>query len=193
MPRGIRRIEAVTGAGAVTFVERHQDLLAGIARQLEAAPAETPERVQRLLDQQADLRRRLQAAERAEARRLAVNLASGSVAVGPISLVAADTSVGNRDALRGLTDDLRQRLASPSVIVLAATIEGRPAFVAAASDEAVALGVNAGALARAMATTAGGGGGGRPGLAMAGGNDPSRIPAALDAGRAYVADVVGAT
>ena len=190
---GIRRIEAVTGAGAVTFVERHQDLLAGIARQLEAAPAETPERVQRLLDQQADLRRRLQAAERAEARRLAVNLASGSVAVGPISLVAADTSVGNRDALRGLTDDLRQRLASPSVIVLAATIEGRPAFVAAASDEAVALGVNAGALARAMATTAGGGGGGRPGLAMAGGNDPSRIPAALDAGRAYVADVVSAT
>ena len=190
---GIRRIEAVTGAGAVTFVERHQDLLAGIARQLEAAPAETPERVQRLLDQQADLRRRLQAAERAEARRLAVNLASGSVAVGPISLVAADTSVGNRDALRGLTDDLRQRLASPSVIVLAATIEGRPAFVAAASDEAVALGVNAGALARAMATTAGGGGGGRPGLAMAGGNDPSRIPAALDAGRAYVAAVVGAT
>ena len=190
---GIRRIEAVTGAGAVTFVERHQDLLAGIARQLESAPAETPERVQRLLDQQADLRRRLQAAERAEARRLAVNLASGSVAVGPISLVAADTSVGNRDALRGLTDDLRQRLAAPSVIVLAATIEGRPAFVAAASDEAVALGVNAGALARAMATTAGGGGGGRPGLAMAGGNDPSRIPAALDAGRAYVADVVGAT
>ena len=190
---GIRRIEAVTGAGAVTFVERHQDLLAGIARQLEAAPAETPDRVQRLLDQQADLRRRLQAAERAEARRLAVDLASGSVAVGPISLVAADTSVGNRDALRGLTDDLRQRLTAPSVIVLAATIEGRPAFVAAASDEAVALGVNAGALARAMATTAGGGGGGRPGLAMAGGNDPSRIPAALDAGRAYVADVVGAT
>ncbi len=190
---GIRRIEAVTGAGAVTLVERHQDLLTGIARQLEAAPAETPERVQRLLDQQADLRRRLQAAERAEARRLAVNLASGSVAVGPISLVAADTSVGNRDALRGLTDDLRQRLAAPWVIVLAATIEGRPAFVAAASDEAVALGVNAGALARAMATTAGGGGGGRPGLAMAGGNDPSRIPAALDAGRAYVADVVGAT
>ena len=66
---GIRRIEAVTGAGAVTFVERHQDLLAGIARQLETAPAETPERVQRLMDQQADLRRRLQAAERAEARR----------------------------------------------------------------------------------------------------------------------------
>ncbi len=190
---GIRRIEAVTGAGAVTFVERHQDLLAGIARQLEAAPAETPERVQRLLDQQADLRRRLQAAERSEARRLAVNLASGSVAVGPISLVAADTSVGNRDALRGLTDDLRQRLAAPWVIVLAATIEGRPAFVAAASDEAVALGMNAGALARAMATTAGGGGGGRPGLAMAGGKDPSRIPAALDAGRAYVADVVGVT
>ena len=186
---GVRRIEAVTGSGAVAFVERNQDLLAGIARQLETAPAETPERVQRLLDQQADLRRRLQAAERAEARRMAARLASESVAVGPLSLVVAETPVSNREALRGLTDDLRQRLNAPWVVVLAATIDGRPAFVAAASDEAVALGVNAGALARAMATTAGGGGGGRPELAMAGGKDPSRIGAALAAGRAYVDDV----
>ena len=187
---GVRRIEAVTGAGAVIFVERSQDLLAGIARQLEAAPTEAPERVQRLLDQQADLRRRLQAAERAEARRQAERLAAESVVVGPISLVAADTSVTNRDALRGLSDDLRQRLIAPWVIVLAATIDERPAFVAAASDDAVALGVNSGALARAMATRAGGGGGGRPELAMAGGKDPARIPAALDAGRAYVTETV---
>ena len=185
---GIRRIEAVSGAGAVTFVERSQDLLAGIARQLDSAPAEAPDRVERLLEHQADLRRRLQASERAEARRQAERLAAESVAVGPISLVAADTAVTNRGALRGLSDDLRQRLDEPWVIVLAATIDGRPAFVAAASDEAVDLGVNAGALARAMATMAGGGGGGRPELAMAGGKDPSRIPAALDAGRAYVSD-----
>ena len=187
---GVRRIEAVTGAGAVAFVERNQDLLAEIARQLETAPAEAPERVERLLDQQANLRRRLQAAERAEARRQAASLAAGAVAVGPISLVAANTSVTSRDALRGLSDDLRQRLDTPWVIVLAATIDGRPAFVAAASDEAVTAGVNAGALARAMAQTAGGGGGGRPELAMAGGTDPSRIPAALEAGHSYLADLV---
>ena len=190
---GVRRIEAVTGAGAVAFVERSQDLLAGVARQLESAPAEAPERVERLLEQQADLRRRLQAAERADARRQAASLASEAISVGPISLVAAHTSVTNREGLRGLSDDLRQRLATPWVIVLAATIEERPAFVAAASDEAVALGVNAGALARAMAMTAGGGGGGRPELAMAGGRDPSRIPAALEAGRAYVSDAAGET
>lgn len=187
---GVRRIEAVTGAGAVTFVERSQDLLTGIARQLESAPAEAPERVQRLLSQQADLRRRLQASERAEARRQAERLAGEAMAVGSISLVAASTSVTNRDALRGLSDDLRQRLDTPWVIVLAAEIDGRPAFVAAASDEAVSAGVNAGELARAMATMAGGGGGGRPELAMAGGKDPARIPAALEAGRAYVADAV---
>ena len=190
---GVRRIEAVTGVGAVTFMERNQDLLAEIARQLESAPSETPERVQRLLDQQADLRRRLHAAERAEARRQAERLAAESVVVGPLSLVAANTSATNRDALRGLSDDLRQRLGPPWVIVLAATINGRPAFVASASDDAVALGVNAGALARAMAAKAGGGGGGRPELAMAGGRDASRIPAALEAGRAYVADTVALT
>ena len=77
--------------------------------------------------------------------------------------------------------------------MLAARIDGRPAFVAAASEEAVALGVNSGALARAMATTAGGGGGGRPELAMAGGTDASQIPAALQAGRAYVANAVALT
>jgi alanyl-tRNA synthetase len=190
---GVRRIEAVTGAGAVALVEHSQDLLAGVAQQLESAPAEAPERVRRLLEQQADLRRRLQQAERAEARRLAENLAAGAIGLGPISMVLADTPVGNRGALRGLTDDLRQRLESPWVIVLAATIEGRPAFVAAASDESVAAGVNAGALARAMATTAGGGGGGRPELAMAGGRDPARIPDALEAGRAYVAELAGAS
>ena len=190
---GVRRIEAVTGAGAVELVERNQDLLAGIARQLESAPAEAPERVQRLLSQQADLRRRLQAAERAEARRQAEQLAAESVSVGPISLIAANTSAANRDALRELSDDLRQRLAPPWVIVLAATIEGRPAFVAAASDDAVAAGINAGALARAMAQTAGGGGGGRPELAMAGGKDPSRIPAALEAGRAHVMNAAAGT
>ena len=187
---GVRRIEAVTGVGAVAYVERSQDLLAGIARQLETAPAEAPERVERLLRQQANLRRQLQAAERADARRQAASLAASAIAVGPISLVAANTSMTNRDALRGLSDDLRQRLDTPWVIVLAATIDGRPAFVAAASDEAVSTGVNAGALARAMAQTAGGGGGGRPELAMAGGKDASRIPAALEAGRAYVADLV---
>ena len=190
---GVRRIEAVTGAGAVGFVERNQDLLAGIARQLESTPTEAPDRVQRLLEQQADLRQRLQAGERAEARRQAERLAAESLAVGPVSLVAANTSATNRDALRRLSDDLRQRLDTPWVIVLAATIDGRPAFVAAASDEAVALGMNAGELARAMATVAGGGGGGRPELAMAGGKDPSRIPAALEAGRAFVADSVGVT
>ncbi len=189
---GVRRIEAVTGAGAVTLVERNQDLLAGIARQLESAPAEAPERLHRLLDQQADLRRRLQAAERSEAQRQAERLAAASVAVGPISLVAANTSAATRDALRELSDDLRQRLETPWVIVLAATIDGRPAFVAAASDEAVAAGANAGTLARAMAHAAGGGGGGRPGLAMAGGKDPSRIPAALEAARACVIDSVAA-
>ena len=189
---GVRRIEAVTGAGAVTFVEWNQDLLAGIARQLESAPAEAPERVQRLVTQQADMRRQLQASERAEARRQAERLAAEAATVGPLSLVAAGTSVTNRDALRGLSDDLRQRLDTPWVIVLAAEIDGRPAFVAAASDEAVAAGVNAGELARAMARTAGGGGGGRPELAMAGGKDPAQIPAALEAGRAYVAEAVAA-
>ena len=152
------RIEAVTGAGAVTFVERNQDLLAGIARQLESAPAEGAGACTAPID--AAGRHAAAVAGIGTGRSAAAGaerLAAEAATVGPLSLVAAGTSVTNRDALRGLSDDLRQRLDTPWVIVLAAEIDGRPAFVAAASDEAVAAGVNAGELARAMARTAGGG------------------------------------
>ncbi len=187
---GVRRIEAVTGHAAVAAVERNQQLLASVARQVDASPAQAPERVQRLQEQLDGLRRSMQAAERAEARRLAAGLASQAQAVGGVSLLAVQVPVSNRGALRDLTADVRQRLPEPWVIVLAAVSGGRPSFVAAASPQAVAAGVHAGTLARAVAEVTGGGGGGRPELAMAGGKDPSKIDAALRAGRDYV-DGVG--
>ena len=187
---GVRRIEAVTGSGAVTLVGRTQALLSDISDKLGAPPSEVPERVQRLQDRVDDLRRRLHAAERIEARRLADSLAARVVDIKGLSLVNAEVSVGDRDALRGLTDALRKKLTDPWVILLAATVDDRPSFVAAASESAIGFGVNSGELARTVAEVTGGGGGGRPELAMAGGTDATRLSDAFEAGKDYLDQVM---
>lgn len=187
---GVRRIEAVTGSGAVNQVSRTQALLSDISDRLGAPPSEIPERVQRLQERVDDLRRRLHAADRIEVLRLADSLAEQVVDIKGLSLVNAEVAVSNRDALRGLTDTLREKLADPWVILLAATVDDRPSFVAAASESAIGFGVHSGELARAVAEVTGGGGGGRAELAMAGGMNASRLSDAFEAGKNYLDQVM---
>ena len=89
------------------------------------------------------------------------------------------------DQLRAVADRIRQRL-SPVVLVLAASIDGKPQFLAAASPELVDRGVHAGNIVREVAKVAGGGGGGRPDMAQAGARDASRIEDALAEGSRLV-------
>ena len=187
---GVRRIEAVTGSGAVNQVGRTQALLSDVSDRLDAPPSEVTERVQRLQDRVDDLRRRLHAAERIEALRLADSLAEQVVDIKGLSLVNAEVSVSDRDALRELTNALREKLVDPWVIVLAATVDDRPSFVAAASESAIGFGVHSGDLARAVAEVTGGGGGGRAELAMAGGMDASCLSDAFEAGKDYLDQIM---
>ena len=186
---GVRRIEALTGHGAADFVQRQQDILEEIAGAAGASAEESPERVRRLKAELAEARRRIAAAERAEARRAAAELLDGRERVDGLTLIAGVVNVTNRDALRQITESLRGELDEPWVILLATSVEAKPAFVAAASTEAVGAGVHAGDLARTVAKVTGGGGGGRPELAMSGGTDATKIGEALDAGRRYVAEL----
>ena len=186
---GVRRIEALTGHGAAEFLQRQQDILDEVADEAGASPAESVDRIRRLKAQLADARRRVAAAERADARRAAVALLEGRERVDGLTLIAGQVGVANRDALRQLTESLRGALDEPWVILLATSVAEKPAFVAAASAQAVNAGVHAGDLARTVAMVTGGGGGGRPELAMSGGTDVTKITEALDAGRRYVADI----
>ena len=188
---GVRRIEALTGHGAAEFVERQQDILNEVAAEAGVSPGESAERVRRLKTELAQARRQVAAAERAEARRSASALLAGREQVDGLTLVAGRVSVANRDALRQVTESLRDQLEEPWVILLATSVAAKPAFVAAASAQAVDAGVHAGDLARTVAKLTGGGGGGRPELAMSGGTDAAKIDEALDAGRSYVAAIRG--
>ena len=94
----------------------------------------------------------------------------------------AKVDIGSHDALKDVADRVRERV-KPSLLVLAAVIDGKPAFLAAATPDLVAGGVHAGNIVREVAKAGGGGGGGRPDMAQAGAKDTSLIDAALAAGR----------
>ena len=93
-------------------------------------------------------------------------------------MLAAQVKVADVDAMREMTDWFRARVGS-GVVVLGATIEGRPQIVAAVTDDLTGRGLHAGKLAGAVAKVVGGGGGGKPTLAQAGGRDPKRLTEAL--------------
>ncbi len=174
---GVRRIEAVTGPGALQHVKREEQVLAEAAARLKARPSELAEKVEKLAEASRDLEREIQ---RLQARLLGGRLErmlQGSSEVSGIRVVAAEVEAADARGMRELGDRLRERLQS-GVVVLAAQVDGKAAWVAMVTRD-LAGRVHAGNLARDLAKVTGGGGGGRPDVAEAGGKDPSRIPEAL--------------
>ncbi len=179
---GTRRIEALSGASAERFLLEQHARLQRLAERLSTPPADLEARIEGIQQELAGLRSRLAGLQRAQAAGQGDELAAAAERIGDAHLVVACVQAASREALKELADDLRRRL-SPSLLVLAAVIDDRPAFVVAATPDLVADGVHAGDIVREVAKAAGGGGGGRPDLAEAGARDPGQIDAALTEGR----------
>jgi alanyl-tRNA synthetase len=180
---GIRRIEALTGRGALELMRARMQSLERIGRQLGTSPEAAEGRVQSLLEQLAGLERKLEMLRLQQAESEALQLQPEDVHGVP--LILGSVASADPDTLRSLIDRLRARYPS-SVIVLGSAIEDRPVIVAAISPDWVARGLHAGNLVKQAAAAMGGGGGGKPGMAQAGGKDPARLPDALDQAKAYV-------
>ncbi len=182
---GVRRVEALTGAGALAHVGAGEAALAEAAGLLRARPDELPGRIRGLLDERkaqgqeiADLRRRLAlAGGPAEAK--------GPETVAGVPFLAQQlTGVSGKD-LRGLIDEHKARLGSGVVLLVADT--GEKAAVAAGVTSDLTSRISAVDLVRVAAEALGGkGGGGRPDMAQAGGADASRAPQAIAAARALL-------
>jgi alanyl-tRNA synthetase len=179
---GLRRIEAVTGRVAAERIRQQEDALAGLGALLRAPPGELGARISFLQEENERLRRQLQAAERRAAREAAQTVEA--INIGDTAVIVQKVEAGSSDALREVGDGLKSRYPS-AVIFLASVIDGKPAFLAMATPD-VAPRVPAGDIVRVAAREAGGGGGGRPELAQGGGNDPSKLDAALEAGRKLI-------
>ncbi|MBE9472225.1 MAG: alanine--tRNA ligase, partial [Chloroflexi bacterium] len=175
---GVRRIEAVTGRGAVDLVERQLGTLQRTAAYLGISSGEVDRKVLGLLDELQAARKEVTRLQERLARREFEALLEQVQPVAGVSLLSARVAVPSMEVLREMTDWFRDRLES-GVVVLGTVLGERPAFVAAVTSDLVGRGVDASRLVRDMARIVGGGGGGRPSLAQAGGRDPSRLDEAL--------------
>jgi alanyl-tRNA synthetase len=179
---GVRRIEALSGAGAVEHAQRQRSAVEAVVSLLNVPADQAADAVQRL---QADVRR---AARETEQLKMKLALGGSSTAgsagagddtqdVNGVKLIARRVAGLEKGALRGLSDSLRDRLGS-GVVVLASENDGKVALVVSVTKDLTSQ-VQAGRLVKELAPIVGGGGGGRPDFAEAGGKDPAGIDALL--------------
>jgi alanyl-tRNA synthetase len=177
---GTRRIEAITGLESVKAFQRDRDQLASLAASLNARPAEISARITALLDETRRLTRELQQAKMKAAMGGGVaGAADDAVDVAGIKLVAREVSGLDKDGLRALVDQHRDRIKS-GVVILASPSDGKVAVVVGVTPDLTKK-VPAGQLVKQLAPIVGGGGGGRPDFAEAGGKDPSKVAELLAA------------
>ena len=184
---GLRRIEALTGVEAERYVEDRAATVSTLARRFRTQPSLILERVSQLEEQVVADRRRLEEAERRASAGTADGLADRAETIGGVKVLVTRVQADSADALRPMVDRLRDLLGS-AFVALAADVDGRPTFIAAATDDVVARGLSAADIVKIAAGIAGGVGGGRPQLAQAGGKDASKIDEALAAALHAVKD-----
>ncbi|MDR3190213.1 MAG: alanine--tRNA ligase [Lactobacillaceae bacterium] len=172
---GIRRIEAVTGQGAMDYVKEH-DALLNQAVALVKAPqlSEVNDKIEALQAQLKEAERQVMSLEAKLANESAASAFNDVKQAGNFSYIAAELAVESMDALRQTADNWKQTKPS-DVLVLAANLGDKVNLLVAVADDAIAKGVKAGDLIKAVAPAIGGGGGGRPDMAQAGGKNPAGI------------------
>ena len=182
---GVRRIEALTGEGALSLVRQRERELREIADLLKSGEEGVAERLEKLLVSQKDLERRLAETQAKLVSGGAQDLLEELQEVGGLKLVIRRVDQIDAKVLRELADKTRDKLKS-GVVVFGGT-DGKKVLLLAAVTKDLTERVNAGNLIRTLAPMVGGGGGGRPDFAQAGGKDPSGLDAAL----ARVPELIG--
>ncbi|MCW2064986.1 UNVERIFIED_ORG: alanyl-tRNA synthetase [Stenotrophomonas maltophilia] len=176
---GVRRIEAVTGQGALDYVDAEEARLAEAAELLGGSAADVVEKIRALGLRQKQLERELEAAKAKAAAGATADLSGQAVEVAGVKVLAVRLEGFDAKALRDAMDRLKQQLGD-AVIVLAGAQDGKAALVAGVNGSAMGK-VKAGELLSHIAGQIGGKGGGRPDLAQGGGEDGPALATALAA------------
>jgi alanyl-tRNA synthetase len=183
---GVRRIEGLTGTGALAAVRQIGDTLSAAAATLKAQPAALVSAIERLQNDKRAIEKELEALHRAQARAAAADLATGARTIGGVTVLIAKVD----GDLREQADRLRDQLGS-SVLVLASEADGKVQLLVAATKDVAGARFHAGKVIGELAPMVGGRGGGRPDLAQAGGADVAGLPAALERAEALVTAALG--
>ena len=183
---GVRRIEAVTADGALAWVQQQESSLQQAAAALKAPAQEVNQKIGQIMDNVKSLEKELARLKSKLATSQGGDLAAQATDVKGAKVLAAAIDGADAKGLREAVDKLKDKLES-CALVLASTAGGKVTLIAGVSADLTAK-VKAGELVNFVAQQVGGKGGGRADMAQAGGNDPSRLPAALDAVPAWVAE-----
>ncbi len=182
---GVRRIEAITGAGVLKYYEEVEATLQKAAKALKTTPSAIVDRCESLLAELKAVQSENESLK-AKAAKEALGDVTDSVAeVNGVKYIAKAVAGVDMNGLRDLGDQLKDNLGE-GVVVLASDLDGKVNLIAMATDGAQAKGAHAGNLIKGIASVVGGGGGGRANMAQAGGKNPAGIPDAI----AKVAEVL---
>jgi alanyl-tRNA synthetase len=175
---GVRRIEAVTGEGAIDYITQSEDLLRNVAGLVRGSRDDVVLRVQEGLDQVRALEKQLRSLKDKLASGQGTDLAAGAQDIQGVKVVATQVEGADATALRNAVDQLKERLQS-AVIVLASAGEGGKIVLVAGVTADLTARLKAGEIVGIVASQIGGKGGGRPDFAQAGGTNAAALPAAL--------------
>jgi len=188
---GVRRIEALTGAGAVEYIEASDDLLREVAGLVRGTRDDLGEKLRGTLDRVRELEKEVRALKDRLASGKGTDLAAGAVDVGGVKVVATQIEGADAGALRSAVDQLKDRLKSAVIVLASVENPGKIVLVAGVTPDQ-AKQVKAGELVGAVAAKVGGKGGGRPDFAQAGGTNPAALPEALGGVAEFVRSKLGA-
>jgi alanyl-tRNA synthetase len=186
---GVRRIEAVTGFGALEWLNDTENTLRETAKLVKATRDTVVEKVQQTLDRNRQLEKEVDAIKAKLASSAGNDLASSAVDVAGLKVVAAEMEGADRKALMETADQLKNKLGE-GVVVLA-TVDGDKVVLVAGVTKSATSRIKAGDLMKHLAAEVDGKGGGRPDMAQGGGNDPSKLADALAGVPAWVEKNVG--
>ncbi|HGK4488317.1 TPA: alanine--tRNA ligase [Klebsiella pneumoniae] len=181
---GVRRIEAVTGEGAMAILHAQSVQLNDIAQLLKGDSHNLGEKVRAALERTRQLEKELQQLKEQAAAQESANLSSKAEEINGVKLLVSELTGVEPKMLRTMVDDLKNQLGS-TIVVLATVADGKVSLIAGVSKD-VTDRVKAGELVGMVAQQVGGKGGGRPDMAQAGGTDASALPAALASVKGWV-------
>jgi alanyl-tRNA synthetase len=189
---GVRRVEAVTGMGALGVFRRDADVARAAGQFVgggEVSGEALRARVSAQEEEMKKLRRELEAMRMKSASAATADAASSAVSVKDVKVLALRVDALDKSQMRNLVDELRGKLGS-GVVVLGAAAEGKVSLIVGVSKDLVGR-VQAGKIVGAIAAKVGGKGGGRPDLAEAGGSDVAGLDAALASAKDVVGELLG--
>jgi len=181
---GVRRVEAVTGEGALALIQQQQDQLQQVADAVKAQPHEAASRIAQVLDNMKSLEKELAALKSKLASAQGDELLTQAQDINGVKVLAAKLEGADAATLRETLDKLKDKLKS-AVILLAAVSDGKVSLIAGVTADATTK-VKAGELVNFVAQQVGGKGGGRPDMAQAGGTQPEHLAGALASVSAWV-------